>query len=258
MTIEKKKEKINIIKECILRILVYFRLYPNIFFTFLPFKIYEFKELLKGIIFSRDELILDIGCGRGLQTMLLGKRCKKIIGIDISEQDINVAKRRSLYMKKRIDSEFYRVRIEDAKFQNEYFDKIFSVCVIEHISNYVEVLIEAYRILKKDGQMIFSVDSLETTEDNEILEKHKKDHLVEHYFNKEELKTLLEKIGFNRINIYPIFKSNFAKRIFIKGIINGFACGYLRSILAYYILKHKEKYYANENKGIFLIVKCYK
>lgn len=59
--------------------------------------------------------------------------------------------------------------------------------MIEHISNYVEVLREAYRILKKDGQMIFSVDCLESIEDNELLEKHKKEHYVEKYFKREEL-----------------------------------------------------------------------
>ena len=246
------------IKRTFLRILIYFRLYPHIFFSFQPFKIYEFKELLKGIEFSRDELILDIGCGRGLQAVLLGKRCKKVVGVDTSEKAVTPAKLKSRYMKKRINAEFYCMKIKDAEFENEYFDKIFSICVLEHIPNYVEVLGEAHRILKKDGQMIFSVDCLETIEDNKLLEKHKKEHRVESYFEKEELKTILEEIGFNRIEIYPTFKSDFAKKLFIKGIFNKFHYGYLRSILAYFILKYREKHCADENKGIVLIVKCYK
>jgi len=71
-TIKKKVNKIKIIKYFILRILIYLRIYPNILFTFMPFKIYEFKELQKGIKFSKNEIILDIGCGSGLQTMLIG------------------------------------------------------------------------------------------------------------------------------------------------------------------------------------------
>lgn len=127
-----------------------------------------------------------------------------------------------------------------------------------HISSYVEVLSEAYRILKKDGQMIFSVDSLEAIEDNKLIGKHKKEHCIEKYFRKKELKTVLEEIGFNRIDIYAIFKSDFAKKLFIRGIINKFQYGYLPSILAYFLLKYKEKYCTHENKGIFLIVKCHK
>lgn len=251
----------KIIKILIFRILIYFRLYPHIFFSFMPFKIYEFIELQRGIEFSRDELILDIGCGGGLQTILLGERCKKIIGIEISEKAVATAKYLSQYIsksKKRFNSEFRCVKIEDAGFESEEFDKIFSICVIEHIPNYAEVLKEAYRILKKDGQMLFSVDSLETIEDNKLLEKHKREHFVEKYFKKEELKTLLEEIGFRNIDIYPIFKSEFAKKFFSKGINNNFHYDHLRAILAFYLLRYKEKRCVDEDKGIFLIAKCYK
>ena len=248
----------KIIKILILRILIYFRLYPHIFFTFMPFKIYEFKELQSGIKFSRDELILDIGCGSGLQTMLLGKRCKKVIGIDISEKAVTSAKRISRYMKGRISSEFRCAKIENAEFESEYFDKIFSICVIEHIPNYLDVLKEAYRILKSGGQMIFSVDTLESIEDDKLLEKHEREHFVEKYFRREELRAILEEICFKKIDIYPIFKSDYAKKLFITGINNNFHYGHLRSILAFFLLRCKEKHCADEDKGIFLIVKCYK
>lgn len=238
--------------------LIYFRLYPHIFFGHSPFKIYEFKKLTEGIKFSKDEIILDIGCGSARQSLLLGKKCKKIVGIDISEKAIKLAKLQSQYLKGAGNSAFHCIKLEKAGFEDEYFDKIFSFCVLEHIPNYAEVLREAYRILKKNGQMIFSVDTLETIEDKKLIEKHKKTHFVEQYFKKEELKTLLEKIGFEKIDIYPIFKSNFAKKLFIKGIKDRFRYGYLRSILAYFVLRYKESHCAAGNKGIFLIVKCYK
>ena len=46
--------------------------------------------------------------------------------------------------------------------------------------------------------MIFSVDTLEAIEDKELVEKHKKEHFVKKYFKKEELKTILEEIGFEK------------------------------------------------------------
>ena len=152
----------------------------------MPFKIFEFKELQKGIKFSSSELILDIGCGRGLQTMLLGKKCKRITGIDTSNEAIAAAKRISQYLKGRNNCEFKCVKIENANLENEYFDKIFSICVLEHISNYDEILREAYRVLKNDGQMIFSVDTLEAIEDNDLVKKHRKEQFVKKYFKKEE------------------------------------------------------------------------
>ncbi|MEE9361266.1 MAG: methyltransferase domain-containing protein [Cellulophaga sp.] len=246
------------IKRYILKILIYFRLFPCIFFKFNPFKIYEFKELLKDVKFSKNELILDIGCGSGLQSFLLGMRCKKIIGIDISEKAITTAKLVSQYLSERINSEFRCVRIEKAEFEKEYFNKIFSICVLEHISNYDKVLRESYRILKKDSQLIFSVDNLGTIKDKKLLLKHKEDHSVQKYFKVEEIKTNLEEIGFNRIEVYPIFKSDFAKNFFIKSIHNRFQYGYLNSILAYFLIKYKEKYCVDRENGLFLIVKCNK
>lgn len=254
-------------KEFVFKLLSYFRVYPHIFFTFNAFKIYEFKELIRGISFSKDEVILDIGCGSGLQAMLIGKKCKKVIGIDISEKVVSAAQLRAQCVKGTVNSEFRCIELKNAGFEDEYFDKIFSVCVIEHIPNYVEILKEAYRILKKDGQMIFSVDALETIKDKKLIEKHKKEHFVYKYFRREELRTILEEIGFKEVNIYPIFKSDFAKKRFIKRFCNRtiynylrrrFKYGYPTSILAYFILRYNEYHCAEKNEGLFLIAKCSK
>lgn len=250
---------IKIVKRLVLKVLLYFRLYPNIFHYLRPFKIYEFRELKKGVRILRDDAILDIGCADGFKTMLIGKKCRKIIGIDISEEAIKGAKRvAELQMPH--NSEFRCMRLENAGFENESFDKIFSICVLEHIPNYVEVLMEAYRILKKNGQMIFSVDSLEIIDDKQLVKKHKKQYSVEKYFREEELRTTLEEIGFKNIHIYSICKSNFAKKRYSIGINNDFQYGesYIHSILVYMRLRFEEFYCAKRNKGIYLVAKCLK
>lgn len=248
----------SMLKDIIKRTLFLFGSYPNIYICKNPLKIYEFKEIFRGINFSGDEQILDIGCGSGFQSMIIGKRSRKIYGIDISKKQIASAKRLSHYMKERIESEFRCIRIEDAQFENEFFDKILSICVLEHISNYDEVLREAYRILKKGGQILFSVDSLETIEDNELLEKHKNDNFVEKYFKKKELQLFLKEIGFRHVEVYPILKSDFAKRLFVKGINTKFRFGYLQSIIVSVMLRYKDNHLTKRDKGIFLIAKCYK
>jgi 2-polyprenyl-3-methyl-5-hydroxy-6-metoxy-1,4-benzoquinol methylase len=247
----------KIVKRTILRILIYFRIFPHIFLVSNPFKIYEFEELQRRIKFSRNDLILDIGCGSGLKTLLLGKKCKKVIGIDISKKAIASAKIKSTFLNRRINSEFRCVKLENAEFEDEYFDKIFSICVIEHISNYEQLLKESYRILKRNGHMIFSVDALETIEDNKLVEKHRREHHVKKYFKIDELKIILQEAEFKRISIYPIFKSDFAKKIFIKGINNKFQYGYIRTLLFHAFLNYKEHKCTSGN-GIFLIVKCCK
>lgn len=231
--------------------------FQNIYFTISPFKIHEFKELIKGLSISKEDIILDLGCGNGIETLILGKGCKKIYGIDVLKEDLIKAKLRSHYMKKKINSEFRLTKIEYAGFQSDFFDKIFSICVLEHINNYIEVLKECYRILKKGGQMIFSVDSLGTINDEKIISLHKKKYYVENYFDKDQLYDGLRNIGFKNIIIHPIFKSNYSKKLFIEGVKKDFKFGLLFSLLKYYRLKIKEAR-ASANKGLILIVKCLK
>lgn len=230
----------------------------SIFFTFSPFKIYEFKELIRQVKFSKTDIILDIGCGEGLQTLIIGKKCKKIYGIDINSKWLSIAKLRLLLMKRKINCEFRLVRLQNAGFMNDYFNKIFSICVLEHISDYFEVLKECYRILKKNGQLILSVDSLNNIYDKNLLVFHQKKYKVEKYFNKEELEYILKKVGFKKIKVYPIFKSNYSKKLFIKCLKNNNNFGYISSILKYFIFKYKEKFSINKHNGIFLIANCFK
>ena len=243
---------------------IMFRL-PNIYFSFKPIKIYEFKEIIKGVKFSKNEVILDIGCGQGIPTMLIGKKCKKIYGIDISEKSLNIAKTRAYYLKKKVKSEFKHGRLENAEFKNEYFDKIFSICVLEHIPNYIEVMQEVYRILKKGGQFIFSVDSLETINNERLLNYHKEKCYIEKYFRKNELRQILKELCFNKIIIYPIFKSNYAETHYFKYLeaikspnnrLNKFKR--FLFIYHYFLLKYREYRCINKKKGLYLIVKCYK
>jgi hypothetical protein len=67
---------------------------------------------------------------------------------------------------------------------------------------------------------------------------------------------LLSEMGFQKIRVYPIFKSDYAKKLFIKGIENRFEFGY-SNLLHYLFIKLAESITKN-NDGIFLIAKCKK
>lgn len=234
-------------------------LIQNIIFAFSPFKTYEFKELIKQVKFLKTDKVLDIGCGEGLQTLIIGKKCEKIIGIDIDKKSLSVAKLRLLLSKHRINCEFRLTNLESAKFGDAYFNKIFSICVLEHIPNYFEVLKECHRTLKKNGQLLISVDSLSNINDKKILTFHKKKFNVQKYFNEEGLRHLLKSVGFKKIIVYPIFRSKYAKKLFINGLRNNNNFGYVKSVLTYFVLKYYEDFKKESAKtGIFLVAKCRK
>ena len=221
----------------------------------LPLKIYEFKELERDINFLKTDQILDVGCGAGIQTLCLGKKCGHIVGIDIEKDLIEYTHYLSSKLRGNISSQFKCCPLQDAAFPENYFDKIFSICVIEHIPDYEKVVAEIYRILKPSGIFALSVDTLEGIS-SELRDKHQRDHSVQKYFTASELLRLLGQSGFREIRIYPIFKSNFARQLFTKGIRDGFSYraaylfDYLRLVVGEKLTKNSE--------GIFLVAKCKK
>ncbi len=246
------------IKKLVFQILHVLGLYPSIYFIRSPFKIYEFFELLKDVPRSPQDVILDLGCGRGLQTLVLAQRCRRIVGTDTSESLIQRANQMARILGLDQKAAFECRKVEEYTFGEEHFDKIFSICVLEHIPHYREILSLLYRYLKRDGQIIFSVDSLATIQDPQIIEKHKIDHHVAHYFTPEELASLLKYTGYRDITVYPIFRSGYAWDLFIEGIRGQFGYGILDSWVKYWNLKKEEEACGDQATGIFLVAKCRK
>lgn len=92
-----------------------------------------------------NKKILDMGCGKGNYTYFFGKR-NKTIGIDL--QDVVEGKYRNF--------DFQIADATNLPFQNNTFDLVVSLDVIEHIENDKKMLSEACRVLKKNGRMFLS------------------------------------------------------------------------------------------------------
>ncbi len=233
-------------------------LFPKFELILNPFKRIEFDEIVKNLHFSNNDEILDFGCGYGYQTILLAKqKCKKIVGIDPSEEAILHAHKLLAYKnsKKVI---FRKGLIEKINFRKNQFDKVVSFCVIEHIQDYPEILKEIYRILKPSGEFVISVDSLQTIQDAKLLDIHSKKYFVKHYFQNDELTTVLRQIGFQNVHVYAIFKSDFARKLFIKIMLSNTRINPIISLLNYLRLKMNEIQNSSNKKGIFLIAYCTK
>ena len=93
--------------------------------------------------------ILDIGCGDGFFAKIAFGRID--IGLDVKNSEINEAKEKKVYKK---------IVIYDGKkipFPDNYFSTIICNSSFEHIPNIDEVLKESARVLKKNGNMYFTV-----------------------------------------------------------------------------------------------------
>lgn len=238
------------------RLLAFAGVFPHEILYPTPFKIYEFRELAGGIGREPAQRWLDVGCGNGFFTLLLGKKCREVVGVDVSREYIRIANFFASVLGDRVRATFHCARLEELGFPPASFDKVFSFCVIEHIDNYAEVLKEIHRLLRPGGELIFSADSLATIGDPALLEKHRRDSEVVRYFGREELESLLRTVGFRDVRVKAIFCSPYARDLFSEGIRTRFVFGWVRPVFLYNRLQKEEKRFGPAERGLFLVARA--
>ena len=111
------------------------------------------RRMTKIIQFiSNKGLHLDIGCGRGDGTALIGK-LKTTIGIDFGLKSCIIAQN--------LHPHILQADAAELPFPDNYFDSISCLDVFEHILEPTNAMSEMKRVLKEEGVLIFQTPSLE-------------------------------------------------------------------------------------------------
>lgn len=142
------------------------------------------STLIKDI--PRSEM-LELGCGTGHWSNYFTQQGFRVTGIDTSDAMLQVARY------KNIDAEFKLGNAENIPFENESFDIISSITMLEFVDNQDNVIQEIRRVLRKGGWLILG--SLNT---NSCIGKNKEnDEVFKNaiFFTIDDLKLLLKKIG---------------------------------------------------------------
>ena len=99
--------------------------------------------------------LLDVGCGNGVFLSAAVKRGWQAVGIDINPASVS-------YIQQRFPGiEIRNTSFIDAGFDDESFDVVTFIHILEHFEDPKPVLAEAYRILKPGGFVLIAVPSLE-------------------------------------------------------------------------------------------------
>ena len=118
-------------------------------------------ELLEGLT------ILDLGCGAGRDVYVLSQLAGekgRIVGVDMTEEQLAVARQHDKYHQKafgykRSNVRFlqgYIERLHELELADASMDLIVSNCVINLAPDKAAVLREAFRVLKPGGELYFS------------------------------------------------------------------------------------------------------
>ncbi len=162
----------------------------------------EFLE--KG---GKGKKLLDIGCGTGRNAEYALKKGWKVMAVDYSAGQLEVARRRV-----GDGVEFVLADARNLPFDDKSFDAFISIAVIHHFpdrSDRLKALQEARRVLKKGGEGLVSGWSQEHEKFRECQSKdilvpwHRTDGKVfqrfYHLFDQEELENLCLEAGFTLI-----------------------------------------------------------
>lgn len=114
------------------------------------------KKVLDILSRYKFERILDVGCGDGNFSVLLKEACKakEVYGIEISEKGADLARKNGV--------KCYQLDVdeEDFLFEDNYFDAVVALELIEHLFDPDHFLDEVYRVLKPEGIFVLSTPNL--------------------------------------------------------------------------------------------------
>lgn len=169
---------------------------------------------------KRGEKILDLACGYGRVTIPLAKAgYKNIIGIDLSPNLINDARKEARLLKLKIN--FDIGDMISLPYSDNQFDKIFclwnSFNEILEKKNQIKVLKEVHRVLRSKGRAFFILVSPDSSEikqlerekklgtNKAVLKRYLKGSVIYHYMHtKETLVELLKYVNFKKSTIKSV------------------------------------------------------
>lgn len=152
-------------------------------------------ESIHALLIEDSEHILEIGHGNAghLKNFLKIAKDLKYTGIDISETMHNEAK--NLNSEFKDQAQFVLYEGEKLPFQDEVFDKIFTVNTVYFWKNPVEYLNEIYRVLKDNGIFVLTFGQRDFMETLPFTVYDFK------LYSNEEMEELISKSHFKRMKI---------------------------------------------------------
>ncbi|MBE5953115.1 MAG: glycosyltransferase [Lachnospiraceae bacterium] len=154
---------------------------------------YQRYESIVEIV--RDKVVVDAACGEGYGTSILGKTAKSVVGIDISEEAVERAKREY-----ETDNVKYQVGdISKLDLEDSSIDVFVSFETIEHVNKELQkkFVSEVSRVLKDDG--VFVISSPNKAIYSDFFGYNNEFHVCEMY--KDEFVELLQ-AQFQYVKIY--------------------------------------------------------
>lgn len=169
----------------------------------------ELLTLERYLDLPSNASILDVGSGKGAFCGVLSRRGYHVVGVDPSPSAVSIAK---MYVDPK--GPFVLSSGEDLPFGPSRFDRVVSVCVLEHTSDDARVLREVHRVLKPAGLVALTVDCLNSPHVSESFRAHHvREYRCNQLYSGTKIRELLARAGFETLETEYLFSSRLAVAI---------------------------------------------
>ena len=170
----------------------------------------EDEILAQMVNIKRGDRVLDAGCGVGGSAIYLAQKygCH-VTGITLSKRQVETAKKNAKKSGVSDKTEFLAMDFEKTTFANNEFNVVWGIESICYADSKKRFSKEAYRLLKKGGQLIIAdgfatKNKYETEAEEKIISKSNSGWKLKSIETADKFKLFLKQSGFKKISFSDI------------------------------------------------------
>lgn len=174
------------------------------------FRLRKVEAAIQLANFDKGAKILEVGSNMGQYTILFAKKGFSMVGIDISDKAVEVAKNNARMLGFN-DIEYHPMDVEDLNlFKDETFDGAVSFSTLRYVPNLKKSLDEIFRVTKKNGTVVLDFPNKHCPWFRLLKNKFGvENHIYDHFYSEKELKGLFEETGFQNIETKKIMFTHY-------------------------------------------------
>ena len=154
---------------------------------------------LKHLDIQPNDIILDVGCGGGINIKRMAENAKKVYGIDYSIESVNLSKEVNEKLISEGKVEIREGNVKNLPFEDDTFDIVTAFETVYFWPDIEKCFGEVKRVLKPGGMFLIGMETNGT--DNWVMKFW--NHFIDmEMYNDAEITSFLENNGYNQITVY--------------------------------------------------------